>query len=182
MLPLLNMPASSLVRVESRELPTMATRLDTLLRVRSPRGQEYLHVLEWQGYPDLGALWRLMGYIAWLGQQEPGTVVIGTMVYLTPECDVGDTITQMIDGHVVQAWQVGCLRLWEQDAQAALASGNLGLAVLSPLMRNADVTLVEAATQLVLQHRLHKGSATICFLFWVSLSSHCLTINDLSTW
>jgi len=41
LLPLLGLPAASLVRVETRELPAGATRLDTLLRARSPQGQEY---------------------------------------------------------------------------------------------------------------------------------------------
>jgi hypothetical protein len=60
LLPLLNMPAASLVGVESRELPTTATRLDTLPRVSSLWGQEYLHILEWLGYLDCAALWRLV--------------------------------------------------------------------------------------------------------------------------
>jgi hypothetical protein len=151
LLPLLNLPAATLVSVESRELPTTATRLDTLLRVRSPKGQEYLHVLEWMGYPDYAGQWRVVGYTAWLGQQEPGTVVVGTIVYLTPECEVGDPIPQTIDGEIVQGCTIGRLRMWEQDAQAALASGKLGLVVLSPLMRNADSALVETAAQFVMQ-------------------------------
>jgi hypothetical protein len=150
LLPLLGLPAAALLRVESRELPASATRLDTVLRVRSPQGQNYLHILEWQGYPDRTVLWRLAGYRAWFGQQEPGTAVVGTVVYLRPEADAGDTIAPTIDGQVVQPWGVGRIALWEQDGQAALASGSLGLVVLSPLMRDADVALVETAASLVL--------------------------------
>ncbi|NJN68145.1 MAG: hypothetical protein HC884_16240 [Chloroflexaceae bacterium] len=150
LLPLLGLPAAALLQVESRELPASATRLDTVLRVRSPQGQNYLHILEWQGYPDRTVLWRLASYRAWFGQQEPGTAVVGTVVYLRPEADAGDTIAPTIDGQVVQPWGVGRIALWEQDAQAALASGSLGLVVLSPLMRDADVALVETAASLVL--------------------------------
>ena len=149
LLPLLGLPAASLVRVETRELPAGATRLNTLLRVRSPQGQDYLHLVEWQGYYDSAVLWRPAGYVAWFGQQEPGTTVVGTVVYLAPEYDVGDTLMQVIDGQVVQAWPVGRIQLWTQDAQAALAANSLGLAVLSPLMRNADASLVEAAARMV---------------------------------
>jgi len=149
LLPLLGLPAASLVRVETRELPAGATQLDTLLRARSPQGQEYLHLVEWQGYYDPVVLWRLAGYVAWFGQQEPGTTVVGTVVYLAPEYDVGDTLTQTIDGQVVQAWPIRRIQLWTQDAQAALAANSLGLAVLSPLMRNADASLVEDAARMV---------------------------------
>lgn len=151
LLPLLGLPASALVRVESRELPAIATRLDTVMRVRSLQGQEYLHLVEWQGYYDAVVLWRLAGYMAWLGQQEPGMPVVGTVVYLAPHCDVGDTLTQTIDGQVVQAWPMRRVQLWQQDAQAALASASLGQVVLSPLMQHADAHLVETAVQLVLQ-------------------------------
>src|SRR6266536_2677952 len=47
-------------------------------------------------------------------------------------------------------WRMPCVRLWEQDATAALASGNLGLTVLSPLMRNATEALVEQAITTVM--------------------------------
>jgi hypothetical protein len=151
LLPLLGLPAATLVRVESRELPASATRLDTVLRIRSPQGQEYLHIVEWQGYRDPTVLWRLAGYMAWFGQQEPATVVVGTVVYLAPEHDVGDTLNQQVDGQVVQTWSFGRIRLWEQDAAAALASANLGLVVLSPLMHNASAPLVQQAIEVVLQ-------------------------------
>jgi hypothetical protein len=151
LLPLLGLPAATLVRVESRELPASATRLDTVLRIRSPQEQEYLHLVEWQGYRDPTVLWRLAGYMAWFGQQEPATVVVGTVIYLAPDHDVGDTLVQQVDGQVVQTWSFGRIRLWEQDAAAALASANLGLVVLSPLMHNASAPLVQQAIEVVLQ-------------------------------
>jgi len=151
LLPLLGLPAATLLRVESRELPASATRLDTVLRVRSPQGQDYLHIVAWQGYPDRTVLWRLAGYRVWFGQQEPDTPVVGTVIYLRPEADMGDRITQTIDGQVVQPWSVGRIALWEQDAATALASNRLGLVILSPLMHNADAALVETAARLVLE-------------------------------
>ncbi|MFL5802093.1 MAG: hypothetical protein ACJ8CR_10185 [Roseiflexaceae bacterium] len=90
-------------------------------------------------------LWRFVSYLAWLGQRHPNTTVAGTLIYLTPNDDTGDTLRQEVDGHAVLDWHVPCVRLWEQDAPAALASGNLGLTVLSPLMRNATEALVEQA-------------------------------------
>jgi hypothetical protein len=151
LLPLFGLPYAELLGVDSLELPSTATRLDNILRVRSPGGQTYLHVVEWQGYHDLGVLWRYAGYLAWVGQRSPGEVVVGTLVYLIPEADVGDGLAQVIDGETVSEWPVHCVRLWEQDAAAALASGSPGLAVLSPLMRGADLRLVEGAAELVLR-------------------------------
>jgi hypothetical protein len=40
------------------------------------------------------------------------------------------------------------VRLWEQDAAAALASGRAGLAVLTPFMRGVDQGVVEQAALL----------------------------------
>jgi hypothetical protein len=116
-----------------------------------PQGQEYLHVIEWQGYHDLAVLWRLTGYQAWLGQRDPTRVVIGTLIYLKPEDDVGDTLQQIIDGQVVSAWRLPVVRLWELEAAEAVQPGAPGLAVLSPLMHGASVALVEQAADLVLR-------------------------------
>lgn len=151
LLPLLGAPHAQVVAVESLELPASATRLDNVLRLRSAQGQEYLHVIEWQGYHDVTVLWRFAGYLAWLGQRNPSMAVVGTLIYLTPADDTGDTLQQVIDGQVTLAWPVPCVRLWEQDATAALAGGNLGLTVLSPLMRNATASLVEQAIDAVLR-------------------------------
>ncbi len=46
LLPLLGILPAEVVEVVVRELPTAKRALDTLLRVRSPQGQEYLHLLE----------------------------------------------------------------------------------------------------------------------------------------
>ncbi len=151
-LPLLGFPDATLVEVVSRELPTSAKRLDTLLRLRSPRGQHFLHLLEWQNYPDPLILWRTVGYLAWIGQHEPDTSVLGTIAYLHPAADMGDSLIQQIDGQIVRNWQIGSIRVWEQDAQAALATKNIGLAVLSPLMQNTSPSLIETAAQIVLAH------------------------------
>lgn len=150
LLPLLASEAVAVVAVETLELPASATRLDNVLRLRSGGGQEYLHVIEWQGYPDPAVLWRLVGYLAWLGQRHHEQVVIGTVIYLSPAADVGDTLRQTVDGHDLFSWQVPVVRLWELDAVNATQLGNLGLAVLSPLMRGATVALVEQVVSQVL--------------------------------
>jgi hypothetical protein len=151
LLPLFGVPHAALRRVDTLELPASADRLDTVLTIQSPGGQEYLLVVEWQGYRDPTVLWRLASYCAWIGQRTPTVPVIGTVVYLAPSYDVGDTLEQIVDGVALQSWPLRSVRLWEYDARVALASGALGLAVLSPLMRNASDTIVEHAMQLVLQ-------------------------------
>lgn len=150
LLPLLGSPDAQVLAVETLELPASATRLDNVLRLRSPQGQEYLHLVEWQGYHDPTVLWRVAGYLAWLGQRSPQLAITGTLIYLTPTDDAGTTIRQVVDGQVALEWPVHCVRLWEQDAPTALASGKLGLTVLSPLMRNASASLVEQAVATLL--------------------------------
>mgnify|MGYP005853775507 CR=1 FL=1 len=85
-----------------------------------------------------------------VGQENPHTTIIGTIIYLRPTDDVGETVTMAVDGQVLHHWSVRSIRLREQDAQAALASGNLALATLSPLMRGATTALVTQAAHTVL--------------------------------
>lgn len=73
-----------------------------------------------------------------------------TLVYLRREDDVGDTLRQILDGQVLWEVALPCVRLWEQDAAAAVASGRLGLLVLSPLVGGATAALVEEAGRAVL--------------------------------
>ena len=151
LLPLLGVPATTVRRVDSLELPASAERLDTVLTLVSPGGQEYLLVVEWQGYRDPAVLWRVASYCARIGQRTPLIAVLGSVVYLNPTADSGDTLTQMVDGVALQVWPVRVVRLWQHDAAAAVSSGTLGLAVLSPLMANANETLVTQAAQMVVR-------------------------------
>jgi hypothetical protein len=144
-LPLLELPVASVERVDTLELPARARRLDTVLSVESLGGTRYRLVIEWQGYSDPGVLWRLASYCAWLGEQNPKLPVVGAVIYLTPAADAGDALAQLIDGVPVQVWPMRAVRLWEIDANAALESGLVGLAVLSPLMRDASAASVERA-------------------------------------
>jgi hypothetical protein len=80
LLPIFGLSQGELIAVETLELPASATRLDNVLRVRSPAGQEYLHSSEWQGYRDPALLWRLTSSIAWLGQCIPDVAITGTVV------------------------------------------------------------------------------------------------------
>jgi hypothetical protein len=63
---------------------------------------------------------------------------------------MGDTIKQWIDEDLVYHCQLSCVRLWEQDAAAALATGSLGLTVLSPLMTGISEPLVVQAVESIL--------------------------------
>ncbi|MCU0491171.1 MAG: hypothetical protein MUD01_06270 [Chloroflexaceae bacterium] len=136
--------------VETLELPASKKSLDTVLRLRDASGHEFLHLIEWQGYPDKDFLWRTLWYAAWLGQGRNKVTVRVTVIYLTPGSDMGDTISQ--DVGEVGGWQVrfSCVRLWQLDAATALASGVPGLVTLSPLMAGATATMVEQAAQLLL--------------------------------
>jgi hypothetical protein len=151
-LTLVGMPPAVVRRVDALELPSSAERLDTVLTVESAGGTEYLLVIEWQGYRDPGVLWRLASYCAWVGQRNLDRPVVGALVYVTPAADVGDTLAQVIDGTILQTWAPRVVRLWELDAPASVMSGLIGMAVLSPLMRNANAQVVEQAIEQVLSH------------------------------
>jgi predicted transposase YdaD len=53
----------------------------------------------------------------------------------------------MVRGQEVNRWRFDCVRLWEIEAQAALAQGLPGLAVLVPLMKGATLTRIEQAAR-----------------------------------
>ena len=111
----------------------------------------HLHLVEWQGYRDPLFLWRLMGYLSWVGLHHPERPITITPIYLRPGDDAGSSLRQGLEGGP-ESWGITftCVRLWEQDAAAAVASGAVGLAVLSPLMGGATGALVERAAALVL--------------------------------
>lgn len=151
LLALLGLPAAHLLQVETLELPASATRLDNVLRLRSAAGQEFLQVVEWQGYRDPAVLWRVAGYMVWLGQRNPALAITGTVIYLSPADDMGDQLQQVIDGELLHRWTLRMVRLWEQSAVAAVEARLPGLAVLSPLMQGATPALVDEALNLVLR-------------------------------
>ncbi len=135
-------PGSKVVKVDSLDLAFIQRRLDNVVRIRSPGGQEYLHIVEWLGYKDDMVFWRMGTYQFIVGHQSNGMTVLLTLIYLDSSCDMGDTLEQVIDGRVVASWQVHCIRLWLLDAKQAMESGNLGLMILSLLMRNATKEMV----------------------------------------
>jgi len=141
---------AEVLSVETLELPSSRTSLDTVLRLRGSDGRPYLHLVEWQGWPDPMILWRTLGYLAWIGQNRPERPILVTLIYLTPADDVGDTLVQAGTGQTGWRITIPCVRLWQQDATAALASGKPGLIALSPLMQGATADLVEQATSLIL--------------------------------
>lgn len=150
LLPLIGEQQAQVLGVKTLELPASTTRLDTVLRLQRPPHPPYLHVMEWQGWPNPLILWRTMGYAAWLGQHYVERPILVTVIYLTPEDDYGEQLqVPHADG---RGWHVHipALRLWEQDAQAAVDSGMPGLMTLAPLMQGAtDVLVAEAATALI---------------------------------
>jgi predicted transposase YdaD len=147
LLPLLGAPAATVLGVEALELPASQARLDSVLRLQSPTGQTYLHLIEWQGYPDPQILWRSLGYLAWLGQHRRERPILATIIYLAPTDDMGDQLDQTIGTAGDWSLTLNCIRLWEQDAGAAVASGAPGLLALSPLLGGATTALVEQAAQ-----------------------------------
>jgi len=93
-----------------------------------------------------------MGYLSWVGLHHPERPITITPIYLCPGDGVGSSLRQGLEGGL-ESWGIAftCVRLWEQDAAAAVDSGMVGLAVLNPLMAGATGALVERAAALVLE-------------------------------
>ncbi len=146
-LALIGDPLAQVLGVEALELPASQARLDTVLRLQRSDSPAYLHLIEWQGYPDSRILWRTLGYLAWLGQNRKERPILATIIYLSPADDAGSMLEQAAG--TPSDWRVTLqtVRLWEQDALAAVGSGAPGLLALSPLMRGATAELVEQAVQ-----------------------------------
>ena len=141
LLSLFGSPGAEVIGVESPELPATSTRVDSLLRLRSLGGIEYLHLVEWQGYRDPSFLRRALYYWAWLTLYQELPVRL-TLVYLKPGDYTGSTFRHVVDGEEFLSVPFRCVRLWEQDAAAALAS---------PLMTGATPAMIEEAATLVLR-------------------------------
>ena len=150
LLALLGSPGATLIEAYSLELPASASRLDTVLHLRSPLGTEYLHLVEWQGYRDPRFLQRVLYYWIWLILNRTLPVLV-TIVYLKPGDDTGDTFRLVLDGREYFSVPFHRVRLWQEDAAAAIASGRPGLAVLSALMAGSDAAAVEEAAGVVLR-------------------------------
>lgn len=146
LLPLLGVQDAEVLGVESLEMPALATRLDNVLRLRDHTGNISLHLVEWQGYRDTNFLWRVIGYLGWLGMHRTERPIDATPIYLWPEADAGNAVQQ---GRVNWSSTFRCVRLWQEDAAAAVRSGRPGLAVLSALMQGATMDLMEEAAQVV---------------------------------
>lgn len=150
LLSLFGATGATVLRVEALELPTGKSSLDCVFHMLAPDGTPYLHLIEWQGWNDPVFLWRGLSYLGWMGQNRPERPIFLTIIYLKPSDDVGDTLLQQLPGQPGWMIQLPCVRLWEQDAQQAVASGLPGLLALSPLMHGATAVLVEeAALQLL---------------------------------
>jgi hypothetical protein len=137
--------------VETLELPASKISLDSLLRLQRPGGSPYLHLIEWQGWDDSVLLWRTLSYLGWLGQNRSERPILVTIVYLKPEDDVGNILEQQIDGSEGWIIRLPSVRMWQQDATIAMASGAPGLLALAPLMQGATSTMVEVAAQRLIQ-------------------------------
>jgi len=150
LLALLGSPGATLIDAYSLELPASASRLDTVLHLRSPLGTEYLHLVEWQGYRDPRFLQRVLYYWIWLILNRTLPVLV-TIVYLKPGDDTGDTFRLVLDGREYFSVPFHRVRLWQEDAATAIASGRPGLAVLSALMAGSNAAAVEEAAGVVLR-------------------------------
>ena len=132
------------------ELPAVRRTVDCVFRLEQG-GQPYLRHLEFQAGPDRKMAERCFGYNSQLVLQYCMTVLT-TVVYLFPPAPRGsDLVFRMrLGDREINRWSFEVVRLWEWDAEAALAQGSPGLLALVPLMKGgADLQRIERAVRTI---------------------------------
>jgi predicted transposase YdaD len=120
----------------SGEFQMIARATDVLLQVRNEQGERFLALTELQAHYDANMPRRLAAYAA-LAREKYLSEVFVTVIYLAqPPAHVvlADHFhSELMDQVSHQDFKV--IRLWELDAQAALALNNPALLPFVPLMR-----------------------------------------------
>lgn len=115
----------------------MGRETDILLRVEDPEEGEFLVIIELQLRPDQRMANRLEAYAA-LAEEKFGLPALGVAVIILPGGPaVMDRYSSTILGREARR-DFRIVRLWEEDARQAVASGAVGLLPLVPVMRGGD--------------------------------------------
>lgn len=144
---LLGEPGASVRAARVLELNTLTRRLDCVLEVEQA-GRVHQRLVEFETRLRRGALERFLLYAAQLMAQSRQPVLT-TIIALQPPAPPGDRLILRVrvGGQTVNRWRFDLLRLWELDAQAALARGTPGHLALVPLMRGGrDLATIAAAS------------------------------------
>ncbi len=138
LLPFIGEPDARLAGVDVVELPAGARTVDCVLRLER-KGLTWYRHLEFQAERDPDMPRRCFEYNARLVLHYSATVVT-TVVYLLRGADrgVADAFRLYIGDRLVNEWRFDVVRLWEIDAELALAAGTAGPLGLVPLLGGGE--------------------------------------------
>ena len=138
LLPFIGEPGARLAGVDVVEVPAGSRTVDCVLRLERDGLTWYRH-LEFQAERDPDIPRRCFEYNARLVLHYSATVVT-TVVYLLrgADRDVADAFRLYIGARLVNEWRFDVVRLWEIEADLALAAGTAGPLGLVPLLGGGD--------------------------------------------
>jgi predicted transposase YdaD len=137
MLVLIGDPGAQVLSADIVELSDIQRTVDFAYQLQ--RGdQVYYHHVEFQGESDPMLIPRCFIYNTQMTVQY-NVPVLTTIVYLFPEAEQDEPVFRVrLGDREINRWVFQCVRLWELDANAALAQGLPGLAALVPLMKGVQ--------------------------------------------
>jgi predicted transposase YdaD len=138
LLPFVGEQGARLAGVDVVEVPAGSRTVDCVLRLERDGLTWYRH-LEFQAERDPDIPRRCFEYNARLVLHYSATVVT-TVVYLLrgADRDVADAFRLYIGTRLVNEWRFDVVRLWEIEADLALAAGTAGPLGLVPLLGGGD--------------------------------------------
>jgi len=137
---------AELLSTDVVELQTLRRTVDFVYKLQAGEEIYYRHI-EFQAERDPEMNHRCFLYNTRMIAQYQAPVIT-TIIYLFRHHQPDEPVFRvMVRGREVNRWQFDCVRLWEIEAQAALAQGLPGLAVLVPLMKGATLGRIEQAAR-----------------------------------
>jgi len=138
---------ATVLAVDVFELQEIQRSVDCVIRLRRDNQIYYRHI-EFEAKNDRNMAERCFRYNALLLLQLRAPVLT-TVLYLIPPGPVERELVYRVTlgDEEINAWRFGVVRLWEIEAEEALASGAAGLMALVPLLKGGDPATIRRAAQ-----------------------------------
>ena len=142
LLPLTGDAGARVERAGPVEIQALKRQVDCVLTLERD-GERYYRHLEFQSEPDPEMAARCFRYNSQLVLQYGAPVLTTVLYLLPPRPKTGPVFRVVLGGREINRWVFEDVCLFEMDAKAVLARGAPGLLALVPLMRGADLAVLE---------------------------------------